>query len=346
MTAYFSIADLLTIDRFSAMLKESGLLHTGSVTSIQHEPVMGQFGKAHQLYLVSVQYAWTDSPTLPDRFFLKIDKSSKETFFYKTIARTMPSPPVIPCFFAAYDPEVDQTCLLLKDLSKTHFQTEWPIPPPDSFCFQIVEELAQIHSFWWEHARLESEFRNSIPIGRSWHERRIIAVNALQAFLTFLGDRISLQRREIYEHLFGSSDQSWATWLNSPPRTLLHGDLHVWNIFYPLDPSGNLCFFDWNMWDIGSPTDDLAYLIALHWYPERRRRLEQELLDAYHRKLVQEGVSNYPYQDFLYDYRVSVVRNLLLPVWQWLRGIFPGIWWPHLERIFLAFEDLKCEELF
>ncbi len=96
------------------------------------------------------------------------------------------------------------------------------------------------------------------------------------------------------------------------------------------------------MWDTGCPTDDLAYMIAVHWYPERRGRMERDLLEAYFDLLTSSGGKDYTWGNLEHDYRASVVRSLFIPVWQWVRGIQPGVWWPHLERVFLAFEDLDC----
>jgi len=33
------------------------------------------------------------------------------------------------------------------------------------------------------------------------------------------------------------------------------------------------------------------------------------------------------------------------PMGQWAAKLWPAIWWPHLERAMLAFEDLQCREL-
>jgi hypothetical protein len=104
-------------------------------------------------------------------------------------------------------------------------------------------------------------------------------------------------------------------------------------------------FIDWSMWDIGRATDDLAYMIALHWYPERRARFESLLLKFYYDELIASGVRDYTLNRLLLDYRLSVVRNLFIPIWQWKKNIHPSIWYPHLERGFLAFEDLDCRAL-
>jgi hypothetical protein len=339
-------SDDLTPDRLTALLKERGFLTTGRVASIQCEPVAGPFGKSHQLSLLRVQYADIDGFQMPlQRFFLKFGNSSKEFFFYNTIAKTMTSPPLPRCFYAAYDPDIDQTCLLLEDLSETQFQTEWPIPPTVNRCYKTCQDLAQIHALWWEHPRLSCEFRFAIPPGRAWSDRRASALKQLPDFVAFLGDRLSASRRVIFDRLLVSPSNWWERPASAPKQTLLHGDLHVWNVFYPNDLVGKCYFFDWNMWGIGCPTDDLAYMIAVHWYPERRERMEQDLLRAYYQELVECGITNYSWTELQQDYRFSVVRSLCIPVWQWGHGIHPGVWWSHLERTFLAFEDLKCHEL-
>ena len=45
------------------------------------------------------------------------------------------------------------------------------------------------------------------------------------------------------------------------------------------------------------------------------------------------------------DYRLSVLWQLATPVWQAWDNIPSGIWWPHLERIFMAVADLECCDL-
>jgi hypothetical protein len=54
-------------------------------------------------------------------------------------------------------------------------------------------------------------------------------------------------------------------------------------------------------------TDDLAYLLALQWYPERRRGLEVPLFRRYHDELRRRGAAGYGWDDLRADYRLSVV---------------------------------------
>jgi hypothetical protein len=102
---------------------------------------------------------------------------------------------------------------------------------------------------------------------------------------------------------------------------------------------------DLDGWRLELAATDLAYMIAVHWYPERRRRLEMPLLRRYHAALVDHGVSGYSFEALWGDYRLSVVWRLAVPVWQISVKLGPFIWWGHLERVFQAFDDLGCEDL-
>src|SRR5262249_56266901 len=96
---------------------------------------------------------------------------------------------------------------------------------------------------------------------------------------------------------------------------------------------------------VGGAAADLAYMMAVHWYPERRARLEAPLLARYHAGLCARGVSGYSLERLREDYRLSVIGHLAIPVWQQTLGIHPAIWWPHLHRTIAAFEDLDCAAL-
>jgi len=37
---------------------------------------------------------------------------------------------------------------------------------------------------------------------------------------------------------------------------------------------------DWESWHISTATMDLAHMMAMHWYPDRRNRMERLLLAA------------------------------------------------------------------
>ena len=97
---------------------------------------------------------------------------------------------------------------------------------------------------------------------------------------------------------------------------------------------------------IRPPTNDLAYMMALQWFPEKRALMEESLLRNYHSSLLSFGVKGYTWEDCRLDYRYSVINHLFTPVLQRAGGQIPAtVWWHNFERISEAYKDLKCGEL-
>ena len=103
--------------------------------------------------------------------------------------------------------------------------------------------------------------------------------------------------------------------------------------------------FDWDSWRLGVATEDLAYMMAVYWYPDRRRLMEGRLLDLYHDELQSRGVTNHDRRALNDDYRLSALLAIVTPVFQASANIPTVIWWNNFERIHLAVEDLECRQL-
>ena len=125
----------------------------------------------------------------------------------------------------------------------------------------------------------------------------------------------------------------------------MQGDAHVWNCFLPRDGGAEPRLFDWDSWKIDVGASDLAHMMTVHWYPDRRRRIEQPLLDRYFAALLAGGVAGYDRRALDDDYRFAALWQITWPVWQEAGGVPVQIWWNNLERVMLAFDDLGCIDL-
>src|SRR5262249_43971309 len=151
-----------------------------------------------------------------------------------------------------------------------------------------VETLAQFHAFWWEHPLL------GVKIGEFFDKESSKELVArirkdLSGFIDALGDRLSPNRRKAFEEALEFAPTFWARRLPSIERnTLIHGDAHMWNFLHPRDPgNGRAYLIDLATSNrIRPPTNDLAYMMALQWYPERRALMEESLLRRYHLSLL------------------------------------------------------------
>ncbi len=343
------------------LLQKKGFLPQGKVTAIQKKPLRATISITSSLARFAVSYSDDVPKSAPACLFLKIAKPDfdaalsarvwkNEVDFYTTVVEAMSDPATVCCYDAVYTPETGKAHVLLADLSDTHFQPEWPLPPTKLHCEQVMGCVAKLHAWWWEHPRLGTEI-GQLPTAAARKAGIADTHRKIRDFIDFLGDRLSSDRRHIYDRILISLPEVWNRYRGTrlserKAFTLVHGDAQAWNFLYPHDAvTGHVRIIDWQFWHLGVGTDDLAYMMALHWYPERRRLMEQELLQRYHLELMKHGVTNYTWDECWFDYRVSALTNLLVPVLQWSVKLPAAAWWSHLERAMLAYHDLACNEL-
>ena len=143
----------------------------------------------------------------PTRFYLKAiegrtDKlaGKREVAFYTSIATAMPNPPAVTCYHAAHDAETGTYHLLLEDVSETHgvvVEREAPATRPEAE--SMVDALAWLHAHWWNDPRLEGEtgLVDATLAKGEW-------MFDFAGFVDYMGDRLSSQRRSIYERVLAA----------------------------------------------------------------------------------------------------------------------------------------------
>lgn len=269
----------------------------------------------------------------------------REVAFYRDVAPHTPPDLLARCYDAEWNETSNEWHLLMQDLGDTHsLSPRWPLPPTEAQCRAILTAWARFHATWWDDQRL------GVSIGQHQDETTTgtFARETAARFAPFadlMGDRLTPARRALFERLLEAIPRLFARHRSRRNVTIIHGDAHAWNVLLPKDENGDVRLFDWSDWRVSIATNDLAYMMATHWYPDRRRRLEQPLLDHYHETLLAHGLSGYGRQNLAADYRLSVLLQLVTPVWQYSFNIPAGIWWSHHERTMLAVDDLACQEL-
>jgi hypothetical protein len=295
------------------------------------------------------------APNAPATLFLKTGLPGKnndvwnsgrqEVAFYTTIAPALPADSVPRCFSARHDHATGDWHLLLQDLTDTHVRvSEWPLPPTQSQCQTILAARARLHAAWWDHPDLgitAGTWPDETAV-EQWRQRM---ATQYAMFADRLGDTLPPDRRALFEQFLDAVPRLRARLQTRRNVTIVQGDSHVWNCFLPRDGNTGVRFFDWDAWRPHVPTVDLAYMMALHWYPDHRRHVEQPLLDLYHQSLQANGVTGYDRSALNADYRWAVLMQLATPVSQAAFNLPAVIWWNHLQRIMMAVDDLGCREL-
>jgi len=232
----------------------------------------------------------------------------REIGFYRDIGNAV-GVPVPDCYFSHHEVESNHFVLLLEDLA--------PGEPSDQVegtdretSRQVIEHLARLHAKWWNDDRLEQFgwarwIINETPMGEALAmlERSIADAEASGRF-----DAYPTMKRLMYRlpPLFAMEP--------APPYpfSLTHGDLRSDNIIRPTQRGGRFAIIDWQLAGKGDPINDLVRWLVQSISIEDRQASEQDLLKLYHERLLEHGVTGYPWKAFINAYKVNLIVVLLM----------------------------------
>ena len=314
----------LSAEWLSACLRDAGVLVASErVVDFELERIGVGRGFAGQIARVRLRYepARVDAPaTLIAKFATEhagtremmrsLDGYAREVRFYRELAKEigLATPR---CYFAHYDANANECCLLLEDLAPAEsidFEQGYSLEQAQ----QVLEQLAAMHARHWnrvEHlaslqvdaatfATMRERFMNALPVLiERYHMQYPTLVRVAQQIVPLLaGDEVVKQARR-------------------PPLTLVHGDLHIDNVFLPSARGGRAAIIDWQSVAVSRlGTYDVARLLCMGMRPEQRRLHEQALLAHYHRALCAHGVRNYPLRKLRMRYRQEQIAIVMVTV--------------------------------
>ncbi|MEZ4868628.1 MAG: phosphotransferase [Caldilineaceae bacterium] len=370
MSKFIPVPEQPTAEWLTAVLQAGGHLPQGEVTAV--EVVQSAAFNSHTSFL-QLHYSSTAPLSCPARMVLKQNRAeewakvagAEEVKFYQLIA-TLPDHPAItvPCYAAAYDEMSGASYLLLQDMSATHVEA---VPrdvqiamregvPSKLVIGAVVDTLAQLHAYWWEHPLLS---RATFPVG-FWSrnaERFALYLARRQNSWARLSaqhqDWFPAELRTLYENLFAHLHGHWERYLwprfqAQAKLTLIHGDAYFANFLTPKEgATGRTYLIDWQSPGFGLGAYDLVNLCATFWSSAQRNQLDREMsiLQRYHHGLLRHGVTGYGWEDLLTDYRSGLIFWLLMPVQDGADGAAKSYWWPKLQCLVTAYQEWECERL-
>src|SRR5262245_5925128 len=203
-------ADQMTPDWLTQVLWRSGYLNQGHVVSVA---TPGNSSNAtegpgfHKNNRIEIHYSSNATPSAPTRLYLKaqdgaLHKSAgaREVAFYLSAATQMPAPPSPICFDAAYDSESGAYHLLLEDVSATHRTVHPEEPAIRNDVEKMLDALAKLHAHWWGHEQLGQSV-GTMPTPEAIRASFVQLRDAFPEYVNYLGDRLSAERRRIYERV-------------------------------------------------------------------------------------------------------------------------------------------------
>ena len=355
MSAILESAADLTPERMTAMLRDRGVLQAGVVTAVATSTQGFRQGAVADVFRATLAYSADARGTLPPSVFAKLSKrdghpehwkaGAHEVDFYRAMQGADTGVP-IPTIYSADADNDGRSHIVMQDLSQTHLQQPLPVPPSNRHCEAIVTSLAKLHAHWWNAPRLGTELGTPLTQEAADASHKRLA-GSYPVFADYLGDALLPQQRKTYERILASSflDRLTERLIARRDVTLTHGDTHTGNMMLPRSDNDPVTLIDWHLWGIDLAAIDLAFMIALHWPPERRALLEKPLLRLYHDTLLDRGVTGYGWDQFWDDYRTEVIITMLIPIGQHRRGAPGGVIWFGLQDASAAVADLGCLEL-
>jgi hypothetical protein len=207
------ITDLehLSPEWLTRVLHRQGVLPHGKVTAV-HKKSHSTF--TARIVRLEARYGEGAPTSAPVHLFLKLSNpdveagyfstaGQQEVAFYTTVVEAMSEPPTVRCYDAAYAPQTGHYHLLLADVSDTHDHPEWSLPPTQRQCEDVMECMAKFHAFWWDHPRLGQDI-GTLPTAEGIKEGIVDTERKVRAFVDFLGDRLSGDRRHVYDKVLAA----------------------------------------------------------------------------------------------------------------------------------------------
>lgn len=197
----------------------------------------------------------------------------REVRFYRDLAPLL-KVRVPTVHVAIHDETDDSFVLLMEDLVESGCEVSdgtWGVDADGAAA--ALEALAEIHSRYEDPALRASE----VP----WVPEPVFGSTygavMLQHALDHDRDRISDDFAAISELYINEGRSLHALW-TAGPKTLIHGDTHIGNLFFD---HGTIGFLDWGIINVNTPMREVSYFMNMAMNIEDRRRSQVDLLHHY-----------------------------------------------------------------
>ena len=309
----------LTAAWLTDRLRECGAIDKAGVQSFRCVPVDPHNGMTGVLVRLSLTYdvAEPEAPaTLVAKFSLpepeiramvhSMGFFEREARFYSEFAADVPV--AVPrCYFAGVDQEEGWSLLLLEDLAPAR-NGSWVRGSSLEELRVAVTAIAAMHAAWWQSPRLDTESWLTMTSLLAVGEMPEVAARCWEPFLARLSVPVTPAITEAGELVSHHLQQVVAYLLETPPLTLIHYDFHGDNLFFPVvGDQLSVVVCDWQITTRAHAAVDVGWLIGGQCEPEDRRKYEVDLVQMYHGLLVEQGVSNYGFDQCWDDYRLSML---------------------------------------
>jgi aminoglycoside phosphotransferase (APT) family kinase protein len=210
-------------------------------------------------------------------FVASVGMGVAEARFYRDLADEVPVRVPRP-YFAETDG--NEYLMVLEDLEATGCR--FPAPTDDDVADRardIVEQLAALHSQYWESPRFSDDGDLSWLAGRATGDGGG-GTTFVRMAVDALGDRMDPSFHRIAEMYLARAPEIAKLW-GAGPRTLVHGDPHMGNLFVDVLHDDRTGFLDWAVLGRSPGMRDVAYVLSNSVPASVRAAHEREWITRY-----------------------------------------------------------------
>lgn len=197
----------------------------------------------------------------------------KESLFYEHLAPGLHMR--VPAVHVVRWDEGEGTFVLLMEdlLGSGCTVSDGPTSVPADGAAAALEDLAELHGRFEDPLRRKAE----VPWVREPGPASSYGAERLQYGLDHHRDKLSDAFAELSEIYIQNPAAIHAVW-DGQPKTVIHGDAHIGNLFFD---QGRIGFLDWGIINLNTPLRDVSYFLSMSLSVEDRRKHERELLKHY-----------------------------------------------------------------
>ena len=282
---------------------------------IEAKPIqIGQgIGLMGDLFKVQLSYKQSKS-MLPGSVVVKLPSSFEENrtqginlgmfeaevrFYNELMPETSTGIPKV--FFAEITKGTADFVVVMEDLSHLEM-VDQSAGMSEEQAMNAVKILASVHANWWGRVKVPKLEWIPSMIGPRIEFVDQMLTQVYPAFAQSFEQYLPEGGLEIYKLFSGNYLKLTTAIASRSPWTLAHQDYRVENLMFGPAGSGQVVILDWQGIGRGPGAYDLAYILGGSMETGLRRQHENDLVEAYHLSLVENGVSDYSLERLWEDY--------------------------------------------
>ncbi len=230
----------------------------------------------------------------------------REVNFFREIADLLEEG-VPDCYAAEIDLDTGDFVLVLEDL--VGYRQGDQVTGCDGAEAELcIDVMAGLHARWW-HANDRPELAWVPRVAGDMHRTGMVAGFGAgwEPTLATFGDLLTPEVRDAGPRFLAALPNLHDR-MGQEPQTLIHGDFRLDNLLFGVDDSQHpIGVLDWQGMLVSKGTHDVAYLLSQNVRTDERRAHERSLVQRYHARLTEGGVTGYSAEQCWEDYRLAAL---------------------------------------